>query len=79
MQISVRLDAPSEAERLRTAAYRFAEMGRRLEAPAVRVRQHEGGLVSDIVFSSPDAAAGFEAYWQVFRTEQRSWSGFRDV
>jgi hypothetical protein len=66
--------SPHEAERLRTAVYRFAEL-KRAVMPAIEV----GPGAGRIRFPSPEAAAEFRSYWRAFRAEPRSWDGFRDV
>lgn len=71
MTIEATLANPQETERLRTAAYRFAEL-KRIAPPAVE----RDGLMR---FPTPEQAAEFRAYWRAFRAEPRSWSGFRDV
>ena len=74
MMIDVPLSRPDEAERLRTAVYRFAEL-KRTAPPAVDVCPQAGR----IRFPTPEAAAEFNSYWRAFRAEPLSWGGFRDV
>jgi hypothetical protein len=74
MMIDVPLARPDEAERLRTAVYRFSELKRTL-APPVEL----GGGSGRIRFATAEAAAEFDSYWRAFRAEPRSWGGFRDV
>ena len=78
MRISLTLDRPLDAERLKTAVLRFAEM-RRGDAPAVSLAPSGERLVSEIHFASAEAAAEFEAYWRVFRAERRSFQGLGDA
>jgi len=70
MTIDTRLAGPEENERFRTAAYRFAEL-KRIAPPVV-----ENGVAR---FSCVATAAEFGSYWRAFRSEQRSWHGFRDI
>jgi len=70
MTIDATLARPDENERLRTAAYLFAEM-KRIALPVV-----ENGVVR---FACVATAAEFRSYWGAFRCEQRSWHGFRDI
>jgi hypothetical protein len=78
MQIDVPLDRPNEAERLRTAVYRFSEM-KAAAPPLVEVRTDSGRLTGAVAFWSPEAADEFHSYWRTFRSERLSWGGFRDV
>jgi hypothetical protein len=70
MQIDVPLDRPGEAERLRTAVYRFSEM-KAASPPEVDVRVDDGRL--------SEAATEFSGYWRRFRSERQAWSGFLDI
>ena len=76
MMIETPLSGPAEAERLRTAVYRFAEL-KRLPPPPVRLLPD--GSTGAIAFASTELARDFNAYWRAFRSEPRSWGGFRDV
>ena len=78
MRISVTLEQPRDAERLKTAVLRFAEM-RCGESPAVSVLRIGDRVISEIDFKSPDAAAEFEAYWRIFRAERRSFQGLGEA
>lgn len=78
MQLDLPLERPQEAERLRTAVYRFAEM-KAHAPPVVAVHQDGARVRGEIRFWSPEAALEFEGYWSAFAAERRSWSGFRDV
>jgi hypothetical protein len=80
VQLSLPLAHAAEAERLRTAIYRFAE-GRRdgRDPPPVLMVPDERGWVSLVEFRSPEEAAEFRGYWARFRAEPFAWAGFRDV
>jgi hypothetical protein len=74
MIIDLPLARPEEAERLRTAVYRFSEL-KRVAPPVVEVRANAGR----VCFDSAEQAAEFPNYWRVFRNESRVWGQFLDV
>ena len=78
MQIDVILMRGGDAERLRTAVYRFAEM-KAWAPPTIEVRADAGRLKGTVAFASPEAADEFRSYWATFRTDRPDWHGFRDV
>lgn len=78
MQIDVPLDRPREAERLRTAVYRFSEL-KAAPPPAVELRHDSGRVSGAVSFWSTEAASEFRGYWRTFQQERLDWSGFRDV
>lgn len=78
MQIDVPLDRPNEAERLRTAVYRFSEM-KAAPPPIVELRSADGRVLGAVSFWSTEAASEFRGYWRAFQSERQSWSGFLDV
>lgn len=78
MQIDVPLDRPREAERLRTAVYRFSEM-KAAPLPAVELRASDGRMLGAVSFWSVEAASEFRGFWRTFQQERLDWSGFRDV
>lgn len=78
MMIDVPLDRPGDAERLRTAVYRFSEM-KAAPPPVVEVRRTEGAARGAVAFWSPEAASEFKGYWRSFQAERRHLSGFLDV
>jgi len=79
MLLDLVLSRKEEAERLRTAVYRFAEMKARGEAPPVEVRAEAGRVTGAVAFWSQEAAREFDGFWRSFRGEPQSWHGFRDV
>ena len=76
MMIETPLTGQSEAERLRTAVYRFAELWRLAPPPVVLA---PGGTSGAVAFPTPELACDFTGYWRAFRSEPRSSGGFRDV
>ena len=78
MQIDVPLSGADEAERLRTAVYRFSEM-KDAPPPQVEVKRDEGRVLGAVSFWSTEAASEFGAYWRLFRAERLIWGGFRDI
>jgi len=78
MQLDLLLTRRDEAERLRTAAYRFAEL-KAADPPRVEVLASAGRLTGQVDFRSGEAAAEFASYWRAFSAEQPGWHGFRDV
>ena len=78
MHLDLPLRRGEDAERLRTAVYRFAEL-KSWAPPPVEVRACAGRLHGLVVFRSEAAADEFRRYWAAFGADRRDWSGFRDV
>lgn len=79
MDVQVLL-GPGEAERLKTAAFRFAELKARSPeaAPPVALSGDSGGPTGRVALWSAEAAAEFRSYWSAFRSEQPRQDGWRD-
>jgi hypothetical protein len=78
MVIELPLARWDEAERLKTAVYRFAELNR-AAAPVVAVRDKAGRPSCAVAFATETAADEFRLYWRRFQAEPLGWGGFRDV
>ena len=78
MQINLLLSRPREAERLRTAVYRFSEL-KKANPPAVELRADEDRILGAVSFWSPEAAREFQGYWRTFQSERPATGGFLDV
>lgn len=75
MKLNIPVRTSREAERLRTAVYRFFEMKARSPEGAIAV----AGEVGELALWSDEAATEFKGYWRMFRQEQPSFHGFRDI
>ena len=80
MQIRVRLADAAEAERLKTALYRFREVRNAGAdpAPPVAMIAEPAGLVSVVDLGSEDAAEAFRRFWSCFRAEAFVSRGLQD-
>lgn len=67
-----------EAERLRTAVYRFAEL-KSAEPPGVELDGGPEAVRGRVAFWSDEAAREFRSFWASFRRDQPSFEGFRDI
>jgi hypothetical protein len=67
-----------EAERLKTALYRFAEL-KRACPPQVALHDRLGRPTGAVDFPSRETAEEFRTYWQAFRAQTRVSGGFLDV
>jgi hypothetical protein len=78
MDLNLPLEKREQAERLRTAVYRFAEL-KTWSAPPVEVHSRAGRLSGLVVFGTPEAAEEFRRFWETFGADRPQWSGFRDL
>lgn len=80
MEIRVRLGGAAEAERLKTALYRFQEVRNfgPCQTPRVRVVAEPAGLISLVDLGSEAAAEDFRRFWAGFRAEPFVNRGFQD-
>ncbi len=80
MEIRVRLAAAAEAERLKTALYRFHEVRNFTgdPAPAIQLLADPAGLVSVVQVGDEAVADEFRRFWAGFRAESFSQRGLRD-
>jgi hypothetical protein len=79
LQIRVRLDGMGQAERLRTALYRFHEARNFAAPPELRIVASEGSALIGVAdLGGAEQAEAFRRFWDGFRVEPFAVRGLSD-